>query len=484
MKRKWIWILFFPAFFLASLHPVFADRECRRFNIDCEPDGSGLSYEWDGQIRILHDLCRNNTAYDYQCNNGKAGFCREACAQGCEGDACAAEDRCGNGIADAGEDCRTCAQDVLCPENHECNPQGLCEVPPFCEDDDPQNDSARRGTVRNAKGGYGGPVLEPQQDRCDADGRNLIQVGCGRGRITAGYITDTPPRVCPFGTGCALGLCRSGWCQDERRPVSFGQCSPTRPHYCNQGVLQDRCDLCGCPGGDACRNDGTCAVPECETFVSQGDPDEKLDIVFVGDDYYRNGHEDQFIQDTAAHKDRLLSYEPFRSQSSKINWHRVRVDDRVNDLRCEINCGGVPRVICCRDATVSRVVRSCPYDEIMVLVDTEEFGGSGGDYAVSAGFAPVIMSHEFGHSFGGLDDEYSYGGNAPEGDLPGPNCSAENRCQKWQELRGEEGVGCFQQCKWDNWFRPLEENSLMFDLGGDYNPVGERHLRQLLERYR
>ncbi len=52
-----------------------------------------------------------------------------------------------------------------------------------------------------------------------------------------------------------------------------GQCSATKPKYCDAGVLAAKCagpdgvpgngDDCGCPTGGICRSDGTCCVPSC-----------------------------------------------------------------------------------------------------------------------------------------------------------------------------------------------------------------------------
>lgn len=54
-----------------------------------------------------------------------------------------------------------------------------------------------------------------------------------------------------------------------------------------------------------------------------------------------------------------------------------------------------------------------PYEHIIVLANTSEYGGGGifNSYTLTAGGAelmePVVV-HEFGHSFGGLGDEYFY----------------------------------------------------------------------------
>ena len=54
-----------------------------------------------------------------------------------------------------------------------------------------------------------------------------------------------------------------------------------------------------------------------------------------------------------------------------------------------------------------------PYEHVIILANTEEYGGGGiyNSYTLTTAhhpkFRPVVV-HEFGHSFGGLADEYFY----------------------------------------------------------------------------
>ncbi|MFH0929509.1 MAG: PA14 domain-containing protein, partial [Candidatus Aenigmatarchaeota archaeon] len=43
--------------------------------------------------------------------------------------------------------------------------------------------------------------------------------------------------------------------------TSFGQCSSTKPRYCSQGTLINKCSQCGCPSGYECQSDGSCKTP-------------------------------------------------------------------------------------------------------------------------------------------------------------------------------------------------------------------------------
>jgi hypothetical protein len=69
--------------------------------------------------------------------------------------------------------------------------------------------------------------------------------------------------------------------------------------------------------------------------------------------------------------------------------------------------------------TVRTVAASAPYDQVVILVNHPRYGGGGiyNFYAIStvddlnSGF---VFTHEFGHSFAGLGDEYSYEGSTSE----------------------------------------------------------------------
>ena len=64
------------------------------------------------------------------------------------------------------------------------------------------------------------------------------------------------------------------------------------------------------------------------------------------------------------------------------------------------------------------VLAGTPYEHIIILVNTDHYGGGGIynsynlTYAHGPKFRPVVV-HEFGHSFGGLADEYPYGNDDP-----------------------------------------------------------------------
>jgi hypothetical protein len=83
-------------------------------------------------------------------------------------------------------------------------------------------------------------------------------------------------------------------------------------------------------------------------------------------------------------------------------------------------CSNIERLLCITGDGYSKAytaannyVGAGVWDEIIVLVNSTKYGGSGGAIAVSSvnSAAPGVILHEFGHSFGHLADEYDYGGS-------------------------------------------------------------------------
>ena len=92
-----------------------------------------------------------------------------------------------------------------------------------------------------------------------------------------------------------------------------------------------------------------------------------------------------------------------------------------------------------------------PYEHIIILVNTDHYGGGGIynsynlTYAHGEHFRPVVV-HEFGHSFGGLGDEYPYGDSDPmyfaDTEPWEPNLTTKHSFTgKWEQLVAEGRAG-------------------------------------------
>ena len=100
------------------------------------------------------------------------------------------------------------------------------------------------------------------------------------------------------------------------------------------------------------------------------------------------------------------------------------------------------------------VLAGTPYEHIIILVNTDHYGGGGIynsynlTYTGGKHFLPVVV-HEFGHSFGGLGDEYNYGDNDPmyfaDTEPWEPNLTT--KCDfngKWEKLIEEGKAGLIE----------------------------------------
>lgn len=144
--------------------------------------------------------------------------------------------------------------------------------------------------------------------------------------------------------------------------------------------------------------------PKCETLIQNGNPSDKLDVVFVG-----YGYDDTatFASDVEQHKNAILSFEPFASNQNKFNFYRI---DTFVDLGCHFG-EEEKRIFGCDVQKVESLASACPFDQIIVIVNTNRYGGGTDlDYPIAVtykyGYVDSVVVHEFAHSFGKLPDHY------------------------------------------------------------------------------
>ena len=100
------------------------------------------------------------------------------------------------------------------------------------------------------------------------------------------------------------------------------------------------------------------------------------------------------------------------------------------------------------------VLAGTPYEHIIVLVNGQRYGGGGiyNSYTLTDAhgpwFRPVVV-HEFGHSFGGLGDEYPYGNDDPmyfpDTEPWEPNLTTKHDfSSKWEHLVNDGKAGLIE----------------------------------------
>jgi len=159
-------------------------------------------------------------------------------------------------------------------------------------------------------------------------------------------------------------------------------------------------------------------------ITDNGAPEKKVDVVFLAEGYTK-AEKQKFYDDAKKVSSYLLDCRPFNAHLSSFNvWavfapsEQTGVTDPSSDVSvntitgCNFSTFGTDRYLMTEQHFAVRDMASVvPYDHIVILVNTDKYGGGGiyNFYATcpadcnNSGF---LVIHEFGHSFAGLADEY------------------------------------------------------------------------------
>ena len=157
-----------------------------------------------------------------------------------------------------------------------------------------------------------------------------------------------------------------------------------------------------------------------------GSPAECIDVVILAEGYSAD-EISTFFADAEAASESLFQHEPYSTLSDRFNILAVGAPSKDSGV-------SVPRKGLWKSTAVGShfdtfysdrylttlrlrqlhdVLADFPYEHIIILANTDTYGGGGiyNSYTLTAAhhaqFRPVVV-HEFGHSFAGLADEYFY----------------------------------------------------------------------------
>ena len=216
----------------------------------------------------------------------------------------------------------------------------------------------------------------------------------------------------------------------------------------------------------------------CEPLIYNGNPSDKIDIAIVP---YGYSDLKKFRQDALEWVSKgLLAYEPFKGAQSRLNVYIVNQDADFSCTRDE----NTRTLMYCDDSKVEKEASQCPADQIVVILNDAEFCGTASFYvrACNGWNLRQVATHEFGHTFGGLGDEYSYASAYPQYEAVAasyPNCDMQG-CGKWSEI---PGTGCFKGCGVDDLYRPTDNSCIMKRYTDEFCAVCQNHLTELLNNY-
>jgi hypothetical protein len=155
-----------------------------------------------------------------------------------------------------------------------------------------------------------------------------------------------------------------------------------------------------------------------------GDAHKKVDVVILGDGY-TSGEQKKFEKDLNRFTKVFLNQEPYKSQKNRFNIYGVfkpSQESGIDEPRANIyknttlsttfySLGSERYVLTEDNKTMRDLAAHVPYDAIYIMCNSARYGGGGiynfyCTFVSDNQFSNYIFLHEFGHSFGGLADEY------------------------------------------------------------------------------
>lgn len=252
-------------------------------------------------------------------------------------------------------------------------------------------------------------------------------------------------------------------------------------------------------------------------------PEKCIDVAILAEGYTLQEMQ-TFYEDADIACKSIFDHEPFKSMKKRFNVVAVASPStdsgvsvpRLNEWKHTAFGSHFSTFYSDRYLTTSRVkaihdaLAGIPYEHIIILANTEEYGGGGiyNSYTLTTAhhpmFRPVVV-HEFGHSFGGLADEYFYDNDVMTDTYPldiepwEQNISTQvDFAAKWKNMLSEntpvptpaevsenyptgvyEGGGYSAK----GIFRPAENCRMRTNEYPAFCPVCQRALRRIIEFY-
>lgn len=259
-------------------------------------------------------------------------------------------------------------------------------------------------------------------------------------------------------------------------------------------------------------------------YLLHNDSPEKCINVAILAEGYTPQEMQTFYEDADIACKSIFDHEPFKSMKKRFNVVAVASPStdsgvsvpRLNEWKHTAFGSHFSTFYSDRYLTTSRVkaihdaLAGIPYEHIIILANTEEYGGGGiyNSYTLTTAhhpmFRPVVV-HEFGHSFGGLADEYFHDNDVMTDTYPldiepwEQNISTQvDFAAKWKDMLSEntpvptpaevsenyptgvyEGGGYSAK----GIFRPAENCRMRTNEYPAFCPVCQRALRRIIEFY-
>lgn len=277
------------------------------------------------------------------------------------------------------------------------------------------------------------------------------------------------------------------------------------------------------PNDELIEQKGNSHITPHKYLLHNDSPEKCIDVAILAEGYTLQEIQ-TFYEDADIACKSIFDHEPFKSMKKRFNVVAVASPStdsgvsvpRLNEWKHTAFGSHFSTFYSDRYLTTSRVkaihdaLAGIPYEHIIILANTEEYGGGGiyNSYTLTTAhhpmFRPVVV-HEFGHSFGGLADEYFYDNDVMTDTYPldiepwEQNISTQvDFAAKWKDMLSEntpvptpaevsenyptgvyEGGGYSAK----GIFRPAENCRMRTNEYPAFCPVCQRALRRIIEFY-
>lgn len=255
---------------------------------------------------------------------------------------------------------------------------------------------------------------------------------------------------------------------------------------------------------------GTERITPHKYLLKSGNAEDCIDIAIVAEGY-TEAEMDLFLQDASNACEAIFDHEPFKSMKDKFNMIAVQSPSAESGVsipgksewKQTAFSSNFDTFYSARYLTTSRVkaihdaLAGIPYEHIVILANTEQYGGGGiyNAYTLTTAhhpmFRPVVV-HEVGHSFAGLGDEYFYENDTMSDTYPLDIEPWEQNIttlvdfsSKWEDMLESYPVGKFEGggYTFKGVYRPVDNCRMRTNDHPDFCPVCQRSISRMIRFY-
>lgn len=234
--------------------------------------------------------------------------------------------------------------------------------------------------------------------------------------------------------------------------------------------------------------------------LAYGLDSNRINLVYLSDGY-TSPELPQFVADSKAFNDHLFQTTPYKEYKAYFNVVAVQVpspasgikhansaadcpsgsvfqpsSDPNNYFGSHFDAFGIHRLVVADSIFKIQAVLAVNFpmfDQVFLIANSPYYGGSGGTWttATKEKNSVEIATHEMGHSFAGLADEY-WAGTQYAAEKPNMTMQSNPELVKWKNWVGISSVGVYPYAVDPSWYRPVRGGQCKMEaLNSPFCPV-------------